>query len=187
MARKYTQKKRAKLQEETRQRIVEAAVALHETLGPARTTITDVAERAGVGRVTVYRHFPDESALLAACSGHYWENHPFPDTGPWQSIDDPRERMKRALQDSYAYHRLTEIMMTKALADVADSPVFQPYLDHWNGAADVIASAWNFAGQDYTLLRAAIGHALSFTTWRSLIREQGLTDEQAVEVMLRLG
>lgn len=187
MARKYTQKKRAELQEETRQRIVEAAVALHETLGPARTTITDVAERAGVGRVTVYRHFQDEPALLSACSGLYWERNPFPDTEPWRLIADPHERLRRALHDSYAYHRTTEAMMTKALADVGDSPVFQPYLDFWNGAADIVASAWDTTGQDYALLRAAIGHALSFTTWSSLIREQGLTDKQAVEVMLRLG
>ena len=186
MTRRYEQKKRAESQEETRRRIVDAAVALHETVGPAKTTVSEIADRAGVGRLTVYRHFPDELTLTWACSSLYWERNPFPDLNSWQSIADPRGRFKRALVDSYAYHGSTEEMMTRALADLPDSPVVKPYLDYWSEATDVVTSAWRVRGRKRSLLRAAVGHALGFTTWLSLVRHQGLTDEQAVEIMLRL-
>ncbi len=186
VARRYTLKRRAERQEATRQRIVEAAVALHQSVGMARTTVTDIAERAGVGRLSVYRHFPDALTLGRACSGLYWERNPLPDPTPWRAVDDPHERLRRALRESYAYHRGTEAMMTRAFADAADSPIMTPYHTHWRRAADVVAAAWKVRGRTRTLLRAAIGHAITFPTWRSLVRDQGLTDAQAVELMLRL-
>jgi AcrR family transcriptional regulator len=186
MARRYELKRRARRQKETRRRIVEAAMALHETVGLARTTVTQIAERAGVGRLTVYRHFPDELALGWACSGLYWERNPLPDPEPWRAVEEPTERLKVALRKSYAYHRRTEEMIGGALADAADSPIMAPYHEHWRRAADVVASAWRLRGQKRQLQRAAIGHALVFPTWRSLVRDQGLTDKQAVELMLRL-
>ena len=186
MARRYELKKRAERQKETRQKIVEAAVELHGTVGMARTTITQIAELAGVGRLTVYRHFPDELTLGWACSGLYWERNPLPDPDPWRAIADPHERLQTALQESYAYHRSTEPMIRGALADAADSPIMAPYHDHWRGAATVVASAWRVRGRERSLLRAAIGHAIVFPTWHSLVRDQGLSDKQAVELMLRL-
>jgi AcrR family transcriptional regulator len=186
VARRYTLMRRAVRQEATRRRIVEAAVELHQSVGIARTTVTDIAERAGVGRLSVYRHFPDELTLGRACSGLYWERNPLPDPTPWRMVDDPLERLRAALRESYAYHRQTEEMMSHAFADVADSPIMAPYYTHWRRAADVVVSAWRVRGRKRTLLRAAIGHALAFPTWRSLIRDQGLTDAQAVELMLRL-
>ncbi len=186
MSRQYEQKKRAESRERTRRRIVEAAVELHESVGPAMTTVTEIAERAGVGRLTVYRHFPDDPALILACSGLYWERNPFPDPEPWLSVADPRERLKLALEAGYAYHRSTEAMMSRAMADIQDGLVWKPYIEYWSGAADVVASGSGLRGRKYCLYRAGIGHALAFTTWRSLVRDQGLSDEQAVEVMLRL-
>lgn len=186
VARPYRQKRRAQSRKETRQRIVEATVALHETLGIARTSVTRIAERAGVGRLTVYRHFPDELALTRACSGLYFERNPLPDPGPWKAVADPTRRLKKALRECYAYHRRTEEMIRRALADVADSPIMAPYHEHWRRAANVVASAWPLRGRRRKLLRAAIGHALVFPTWSSLTRDQGLTDEQAVELMSRL-
>lgn len=186
MTRQYKQKKRAEHQKETRRKIVEAAVDLHETVGPAKTTVTEIAERAGVGRLTVYRHFPDELALTWACSGLYWERNPFPDAESWLQIADPSVRFEHALRESYAYHRRTEAMMTRALADLPDSPVVKPYIDFWADAAEIVASGWKFRGKKRSLLRAIAGHALSFDTWRSLVRYQGLTDEQAIEIMTRL-
>ncbi len=82
MARTYTLKRRAERQAQTRRRIVEATVDLHSTLGPARTTISDVAERAGVQRHTVYAHFPTERDLFYACSGLALERDPLPDDKP---------------------------------------------------------------------------------------------------------
>ena len=186
VARRYTLKRRAERQDETRQRIVEAAVALHQSVGMARTTVTDIAERAGVGRLSVYRHFPDELTLGWACSGLYWERNPLPDPTPWRMIEDSHERLRTGLRESYAYHRQTEEMMTREFADAADSPIMTPYYDHWRRAAAVVVAAWRVRGRKRTLLRAAIGHAIAFPTWRSLVRGQGLTDAQAVELMLRL-
>jgi AcrR family transcriptional regulator len=185
VSRRYQLKARADSQAETRQRIVEAAIHLHETLGPARTTITAIAEHAGVGRLTVYRHFPEETDLFAACSGAYWACNPAPDPGRWSAIADPYERLRTALEESYAYHRQTAPMISRALADVGDQPHMIPYHQHWQQAADVVASAWkNLRGHARAANRAAIGHALSFSTWQSLTSDQGLTDQEAIELMI---
>src|SRR2546423_4242678 len=105
MARKYELKQRADSVSETRQRIVEATVELHTELGPARTTISAIAERAGVQRLTVYRHFPDERALFEACSGHWAAENPAPDPATWAAVDDPEERRRIALIEIYAFYR----------------------------------------------------------------------------------
>ena len=186
MPRTYRLKHRAERQDETRQRIVEAAIELHQSVGPAATTVSEIAERAGVGRVTVYRHFPDEPTLVRACSGLYFERHPLPDPELWHEIPDPVERLRTALRDVYAYHRTTESMFTHVLADARDHEVMTPYHAHWQRAADVLVAPWQARGRRRTLLRAAIGLALSFDTWRTLVRDQGLTDAQAIDVALRL-
>lgn len=186
MAREYQLKRRAESQDETRQRIIEATIALHQTVGAAATTISDIAERAGVGRVTVYRHFPDEPTLSRACSGLYFERHPLPSPEPWARIADPEERLRTGLREAYAYHRLTEAMISRALADARDHPVMTPYHDHWARAAGILAAPWKARGRRKTLLRAGAGVALSFDTWRALTHDQGLDDEQAVEVAARL-
>jgi AcrR family transcriptional regulator len=186
MARRYELKMRAERQEQTKQRIIEAAIELHEAVGPGRTTITAIAERAGVGRLSVYRHFPDEPALLAACSGLYWQQNPAPELGAWERITDPRARLRTALRESCAYHRQTAPMISRVLADVGDQPVMAPYHEHWRKAADVVAAGWRVRGRRRQRLRAAIGHALSFTTWRSLTYEQGLTDDEAIELIVPL-
>ena len=186
MPRRYELKQRAESRDETRQRIIDATIALHQTLGPAATTISDIAERAGVGRVTVYRHFPDEPTLSRACSGLYFERHPLPDPQPWARIGDPEERLRTGLRESYVYHRLTEAMISHALADARDHPVMAPYHEHWARAADVLTAPWRLRGRRRALLRAGIGVALSFDTWRALTATEGLTDEQAVAVAARL-
>ncbi|HEY8723522.1 MAG TPA: helix-turn-helix domain-containing protein [Gaiellaceae bacterium] len=186
MTRSYQLKRRAERQSETRQRIIEATIELHQTIGPAQTTISEIAERAQVGRVTVYRHFPDEATLSRACSGQYFERHPFPDPGRWQKIADPAERLQTGLRETYAYHRTTEAMISHALADARDHPVMAPYHEHWQHAADILTAPWRTRGSRRTMLHAAIALALSFDTWRTLIREQRLTETQAITLMLRL-
>jgi len=186
MPRKYELKARAERQAQTARRIVEAAIELHEAIGPARTSITAIAERAGVGRLSVYRHFPAETDLLAACSTLYWERNPPPDSEAWRHIPDRVERFRVALRETYAYHRRTEPMISRALADVGEEPVMAPYHAHWAQAADSVAAAWRLRGRERRRVRAAVGHALAFTTWRSLTRGQALSNNEAIELMVRL-
>lgn len=184
--RPYTLKRRAERQDETRQRIVDAAIELHQTIGPAATTISEIAERAGVGRVTVYRHFPDELTLARACSGQYLERNPPPDVERWRGILDADARLRTALRETYAYHRATQKMFSHVLADARDHPVMVPYHRHWRRGVEVLLEPRLVRGRERRRLRAAIALALSFDTWRTLSREHGLTDPQAVELMLRL-
>jgi AcrR family transcriptional regulator len=186
MTRTYQLKQRAESQNRTRQKIVEAAIELHQAKGLAATSMREIAKRAEVGTVTVYRHFPDEAALVGACSGTYFERNPFPDPEDWCRITDPRERLRRGLRDTYAYHRSTEPMVAQVIDEARDQPVMAPYHAHWRRAADVLLAAWPPAARRDTKLKAAVALALSFDTWRLLVREQGLSDKQAIALMLRL-
>jgi AcrR family transcriptional regulator len=186
MSRRYELKRRADHQNETRERIIDAAIERHQTLGPRATTIADIARRAGVGRVTVYRHFPDELALGRACSGRCNERNPPPDPEIWKAIADPVERLRTALRETYAHHRATEAMTAHALGDGRDHEIMAPYHAHWQHATDVLVAPWRARGQARKSLRAAIALALSFDTWRTLTRDHGLTDEQAIDIATRL-
>jgi AcrR family transcriptional regulator len=187
MKRKYELKKRAERQAETRQRIVEAAVALHRERGVAHTTITEIAERAGVQRLTVYNHFPDDAALLDGCSKHWWGLHPLPDVGAWAGVDGLEQRLRAALRDLYAYYAETEDMNESFLRDASLVPAvgallertWHPYLRE---ARDVVARASARRGRR-TLL-AAIALALDFHTWRTLVRDGGLAVDEAVDVVV---
>ena len=188
MTRKYEMKRRAQRQEETRRRIVEATVELHKTVGMARTTISAIAEKAGVQRLTVYRHFPDERALFSACTGHWRAANPLPDPAPWTQVADPEERLRVALAEVYAYHRRTEPMMANVIRDAQVHPLTremaEPSFRHWERMRYVLATGWGVEDELLGLLLAALGHALDFQTWRSLARQQGLDDEQAIELMV---
>ena len=190
MRRKYDMTRRAKRQEETRRRIVEAMVELHQTVGMTRTTISAIAEKAGVERLTVYRHFPDERALFSACSAHYMGANPPPDPASWTQITDPEERLRTALSEVYAYHSRTEPMMANFVRDAPVKPVLvevgAPYLQLFERMRYVLATGWGAEDERLALLLAALGHALDFQTWRSLVRQQGLGDEQAVELMAKM-
>ena len=182
----YELKRRAQSQEETRRKIVEATIELHRTVGAAGTTISGIAQRAGVARVTVYRHFPDDLSLLQACTGHYFAQHPSPDLAAWAQIADPHERLLTGLRESYAWHRANAEMVAQGLADVRDHEVMLPYHAYWAQAAEVLAAPFRLRGRRRKLLLAAIATALSFDTWRTLALEHGLSDRDAVEVALRL-
>ena len=121
--RTYRKKRRAELEAQTRLRITESTVELHGTLGPSRTSISAVAQRAGVRRSTVYRHFPDEAALFAACTAHWMGLNPPPDLAGWALIEDPDERLKQALAELYAYYRRTEPMLQNLHRDEATVPI----------------------------------------------------------------
>jgi AcrR family transcriptional regulator len=190
MTRKYELKQRALSQAETRQRIVDATVDLHRELGPLRTTISAIAERAGVQRLTVYRHFPDDRALFGACSSQWRAAHPMPDPSAWAAIEDPGERLGAALGEIYAWFASTEEMTANVLRDIPESPVLQeltaPLRQYWQAVEDVLVRGWEARGARAERLRAVIGHAIEFGTWRSFTRIHGLEDGDVAELMVRL-
>lgn len=175
--------------EETRRRIVKAIRALHEEVGPAATTVTGIAERAGVQRLTVYRHFPDEGALIGACSADWRADHPLPDPASWTGLRDPRARLRRALTSLYGYYRGGSPMLERVLRDEAEVPelgaVMAPWWDYLREAAAALSAGWGAGRDRQHRLRAAVGHAVRFGTWRSLT-DEGLTDDEAVELMAEL-
>jgi AcrR family transcriptional regulator len=185
--RRYRKRVRAEQERRTREAITEAAVRLHGSVGPARTTVSAVADEAGVQRATVYRHFPDEATLFEACSGHYISMHPPPDPSGWADIRDPAERLRRALTDVYLWWEETEDMMSRVLRDaplvpsMADSVAAgTAYLDE---VGRTLVRGRPERGKARRRKAAAIGHALAFLTWHSLVREQGLPTADAVELM----
>lgn len=182
MGRSYTLGKRAEQQAETRRRIVEAAVELHTNVGPAATTFSMVAERAGVQRHTLYAHFPDERTLLMACSGHVEDRDPIPDAAPWRSIAVPKQRLHTGLGEVYGWFERNEKLLASVLRDAEHHALVQEISQLRYGPS--IAAWHDVLGAELTGKQLALLHvALSFHTWRSLVREGGLDTGGAVEVM----
>ena len=188
--RKYQKKRRAERETETRQRIVEAMVALHREVGPARTTISAIAERAGVERLTVYRHFPDDRSMFEACTSHYATMVPGPDPGTWAGIDQPADRLLAVLLAFYDYYRRAEDVLTHAVRDVPQLPalaaVLKPREEFVSRLREDLVERWGVAGLPRARLAAAVAHALRFETWRSLARAEDLGDAGAADLMVRL-
>ena len=188
--RPYKMKRRAELEAQTKQRITESAVALHGTLGPAHTSMKAVAEHAGVPRSTVYRHFADEEALFGACSAHWAAENPPPDVTRWQQIDDSDERLEVALAELYAYYRQAGDMLDKLLRDEAQVPMvaklFAPYHQLMEMITETLMRGRGLRGKARARTRAAIGHAISFRTWQQLTEDQGLSSDEAADLMHRL-
>ena len=178
--------KRALQRARTRQRIIEATAELHEEVGPAATTISGVAERAGVQRLTVYRHFSEEAALFAACSAYTSARHPPPDPALWSRIETPGERAETALRSLYSYYAGREQALTKVLRDAERLPALDaalaPLRDYLGGVAEGLSGGWRVEPRADRPFRAAIAHALQFWSWRSLAA-QGLDPEEAARLM----
>ena len=165
-------KKRAEEMAETHLRITQAAVELHGTIGPSRTTLSAVAKRAGVERRTLYRHFPTEVDLFDACSSHYFTANPWPDLGAWRTIRDPHERLARALDDLYAYYGRTEPVLSNVFRDaelvgVARDAV-APLRAYLEKAAEILVVGRPVRGRRRQLVLGALRHGLAFSTWHSL-------------------
>lgn len=185
--RRYRKRRRAELERHTRERITEAAVRLHGSIGPARTTVSAVAREAGVQRGTVYRHFPTEESLFAACSAHYFASQPRPQPESWASIGDPGSRLRHALGDLYRWYRSTEQMLERTrrdapLVEAMAGPV-EAFLAYLGAVAEAILRGRRERGEARRRVAAAVGHAVAFSTWQSLTRDQGLEDDEAVALM----
>jgi AcrR family transcriptional regulator len=188
-ARTYRLKARAESQAETHRALARAAYELHGSLGPAKTTVSAIAERAGVQRLTVYRHFPDQAAIFAACTAHAFERDAPPNPDPWQGIADPEARFRTALGELYGYYHRNQQLLANLHRDAELPPVAEALarsaamLAH--GAA-LLLEGWVTPGTPPArVVLAAIGHAMQFSTWQSLAAE-GLSDAEAVEMMISL-
>jgi AcrR family transcriptional regulator len=188
--RAYRKRLRAEQEEETRRRIVESAVVLHGTVGPSRTTMSALAEHAGVQRSTLYRHFADEATVFEACSELWSERNPLPDIGSWAAIGDPDERVMVALDDLYGFYSRNEQMLANLYRDAPLVPAvatrFGPFADYLTAAGDVLLQGRGVRGKARERTAAAIAHALSYSTWRSLVGEQRLAQAEAAGLMARL-
>jgi AcrR family transcriptional regulator len=188
--RSYRMQRRAESQEQTRLRITESAVELHGTVGPSRTSMSAVAALAGVRRSTVYRHFPDEAALFDACTAHWAAANPLPELGAWSMIDDPDERLDAALRELYAFYGRTERMLENLFRDENTVPLvqerFAAFRGYFAAARDALMAGRRLRGAARRRTQAALGHAIAFSTWKSLVREQGLDDADAVALACAL-
>ncbi len=189
-SRPYRMKRRAESQEQTRRRITESAVELHGTLGPSRTSMSAVAEHAEVRRSTLYRHFPDEAALFDACTAHWAACNPPPELAAWSLVADPDERLTAALGELYAFYRGTETMLENLFRDEVTVPMvrerFAAFRGYLAAAQDTLMAGRELRGVAKLRTRAVLGHAIAFSTWKSLVREQGLDDAAAFELMRAL-
>jgi AcrR family transcriptional regulator len=188
--RMYRMQRRAESQQQTRLRITESAVALHGTIGPSRTTVSAVAAHAGVRRSTVYRHFPDEAALFDACTALWAAANPPPDLSTWSAIDSPDARLHVALAELYAFYRQTEPMLDNLFRDESTMPLvqerFAAFRAYFEAARDTLMAGRSVRGAPRRRTRAALGHVTAFSTWKSLTREQHLTDADAAALICAL-
>ncbi len=181
-------RKRAQQVDETRQRIVEAAAELHTTVGPANTTVSALAAAAGVTRLTVYRHFPDEDQLFAACRRHWILGHPSPDPDVWRAIPSLEERTRTALTALYAWYEAHAEALHPIYRDFTAMPesVQQSMLADDAHMVDALTGGSAAHGSAQPRLRAAAGHVIDYRTWRSLRIDQGLDQRDAVCLAVRL-
>lgn len=183
--RRYRMRRRAESQETTRQRIVEATMRLHEEVGPRNTSISAIAERAGVQRLTVYRHFPDENAVFQACTAHWLALNPPPAPTAWSAIADPRKRLRAAIGAFHAYYARTWRMWTVAFRDVSEVPALQPPMAEFarfvDGVAEDVIAAFGQAGN--AAMAATIRHALRFPAWADL-QDQGLDADAKLALVM---
>ncbi len=184
--RPYTKRRRALSEEETRRRITEAAVELHGTIGPAKTTVTDLAKEAGVSRMTVYNHFPTEADVFKACSSHWFAHNPFPDPSSWAEIDDAEERLRTGLRELYGWYSRKREMLANVLRDAPTIPSVADVMDDvWGGLMDgtvaALSRGWPVPRDEESTLRAMIGLVVGFECWRALT-EQGLGRDGAASL-----
>jgi AcrR family transcriptional regulator len=174
--------------DDTRLKIIQAAVQLHGSIGPAATTVMAIAEQAGVTRTTVYRHFPDDASLFQACSTHWLAQQVAPNPAAWAAITEPEARIRDALTDLYRFYRAGEPMLTRVYRDIRALPEQHrsALMDRDGQFRDVLFAAFPQHIREEHRLRAVLGHAVSFSTWRSLCLDHELPNDAAVDAMVSL-
>ena len=187
MPRKYELKRRAENAERTRERIVEAAIELHGTVGPGRTTVSAIAGRAGVERQTYYRHFPDDRSLFTACTSGWANRHPLPDAAAWRGVADPQQRLEFGFNELYSFYAENESMLSNVIRDAQSHALTAEmavgFMAAMSALGNTLAEAVAPRGMS-PAAAAMLDLALDFTTWRGLVRRSGLDTEAAVDVMV---
>jgi AcrR family transcriptional regulator len=186
MKRRYEQKERAESTQETRRRIAAVTADLHQSIGPRATTVSEIARRAGVGRLTVYNHFPEEADLVAACQAHWLGLHPPPAPAAWMAIADPRQRLRQVLADLYRFYGETADMTANVLRDAPALPSFAQVLERIEAAqastVRLLAEGFAADGKKGRYLAATLAVAIGFPTWERLVRQGGLDAGEAIEL-----
>ncbi len=186
--RPYRMGRRREQLDAMRERITEAAFELHCTIGPAQTTISAVADLAGVQRHTVYHHFPDLRSLIRACTEHAVLYTGFPEAAPWSAIDDPTVRLRHALGELYGFYRANAQALGNIIRDLpmmTEVGGVEPLLERMTELFSAIAAGWPGDAATQRIRMAAIGHAIAYPTWKSLT-DYGLSDTEAADLMVRL-
>lgn len=187
-SRSYEMRRRAEHVDATRQRIVEAAVELHGSVGPAATTVMGIAELAGVTRATVYRHFPDDDTLFTACSAHWMAGQHPPDPASWSAIRDPDDRLRHGLGELYRFYREGEPMLRRVYRDFDHLPASRrrELAVRDTAIRDLLTAPYRPKSRDKKVIGAVVAHVTSFWTWRSLCVDGGLDDDQAIDLCVAL-
>jgi AcrR family transcriptional regulator len=175
--------------DETRRRIAKAGFELHALVGPSAASISAIADRAGVQRHTLYRHFPDMASLIRACTDHGMALFPPPDPEPWLRIADPLDRLRTGLREVYEYYRENERLLANISRDIQVMPALmqgaESWIRHMGRIHEALSSGWRLRGRRRDLVMAAVGHATDFGAWQSLER-QGLDEDGAAEAMVTM-
>lgn len=189
MGRKYEMRRRAERIDDTRRRIAKAVHDLHATVGPARATVSAIAEQAGVDRVTVYRHFPNELSLYRACLEHWSTERPLPNPEGWRSAESAEDRLRVGLGQLYRHYEENEGLWSNGWRDIprlpllaeADAPVFETFAR----MQAVLVEPWPARPiRARRVVEAWVGHAMEFPTWESFLRRQGLSPDQLLDLMV---
>jgi AcrR family transcriptional regulator len=180
--RKYEMRRRADQVAGTRARIVEATVDLHREVGPARTTVAEIARRAGVERLTVYNHFPDERALFGACQAHWLAQAPPPDPSAHADVADPEARLEAVLLNLYGWYREREDMLRNVVRDAEVLPALAEALEvqrqHTERTVELLLEGRRLGAERRLRVSAVLALLLDFHTWDCLTRA-GLDDAGA--------
>ena len=186
--RPYQQRARAASRARTREQILDAAIALHEEVGFSATTIAAIAARAGVQRLTVYRHFPDDRVLIEGCAARWRALHPAP-ADKWSMIADPRQRVRIALDALYGYYAAAGPTLSRLDRERERIPLVGGWLEPHDrllgSLRERLADGWGLSGRPRTWLDALVAHALRVDTWQSLVRDAGLAPADAARLMAR--